>query len=55
VTDELCFDSIKPMETIHASFEHLLWENPMGEARKDALRLSSDRKDDRQQSENLGR
>jgi hypothetical protein len=28
------------METTHASFSHFLWENPMGEARKDALRLS---------------
>jgi hypothetical protein len=32
------------METIQASFDHLLWENPMGEARKDALRLDFDRR-----------
>ena len=32
------------METIQASFDHLLRENPMGEARMDALRLDSDRK-----------
>jgi hypothetical protein len=32
------------METTQASFSHLLWENPMGEACKDALRLNFDRK-----------
>jgi hypothetical protein len=32
------------METIQASFDHLLRENPMGEARKDALRLDFDRR-----------
>jgi hypothetical protein len=32
------------METTQASFSHLLWENPMGEARKDALRLDFDRR-----------
>ena len=32
------------METTQASFSHLLWENPMGEARKDARRLDFDRK-----------
>ena len=32
------------METIQASFDHLTRENPMGEARKDALRLDFDRK-----------
>ena len=37
--NELNFDSIKPMETIQTSFDHLLRENPMGETRKDALRL----------------
>jgi hypothetical protein len=26
------------METIQAGFGHLLWENPMGEARKGTLR-----------------
>ena len=32
------------METIQASFDHLLRENPMGEAHKDALRLDFNRK-----------
>jgi hypothetical protein len=32
------------METIQASFSHSLQENPMGEARKDALRLDFDRR-----------
>jgi len=32
------------METTQASFNHLLRENPVGEARKDALRLNFDRK-----------
>ena len=32
------------METIQASFDHLMRENPMGETRKDALRLDFDRK-----------
>jgi hypothetical protein len=32
------------METIQDSFDHLLRENPMGEARRDALRLDCDRK-----------
>jgi hypothetical protein len=32
------------METIQASFSHSLWENPMGEARKGALRLIFNRK-----------
>ena len=32
------------METIQASFDPLLRENPIGEARKDALRLDFDRK-----------
>jgi len=30
---------MKLMETTQASLDHLTWENPMGEARKDALRL----------------
>jgi len=30
------------METIQATFDHLIRENPMGEARKDALRLDPD-------------
>ena len=32
------------MEAIQASFSHSLWENPMGEARKDALRFDFDRR-----------
>ncbi len=32
------------METTQASLDHLTWENPMGEARKDALRLNFDPK-----------
>jgi len=32
------------METIQASFDHLLRENPMGETRKDAVRLDFDRR-----------
>jgi hypothetical protein len=32
------------METIQTSLDHLLRENPMGEARKDALRLNFDHK-----------
>jgi len=32
------------METIQASFSHSLWENPIGEECKDALRLDFDRK-----------
>jgi hypothetical protein len=32
------------METAQASFDHSLRENPMGEARKDALRLDFDRR-----------
>ncbi len=32
------------METTQTSLDHLTWENPMGEARKDALRLDFDHK-----------
>jgi hypothetical protein len=32
------------METTQTSLDHLTWEKPMGEARKDALRLDYDRK-----------
>jgi hypothetical protein len=32
------------METTQATFDHSLWENPIAEARKDALRLDFDRK-----------
>jgi hypothetical protein len=37
VTNEQDFDSMKLMETIQASFDHLKWENPMRERCKDAL------------------
>jgi len=32
------------METTQPTLDYLTWENPMGEARKDALRLDFDRK-----------
>ena len=32
------------METTQATLDHLIWENPMGETRKDALRLDFNRK-----------
>ncbi len=32
------------MEATQASLDHLTWEIPMGEARRDALRLNFDRK-----------
>jgi len=35
---------MQPMETTQASLDHLTWENPMGEARKNALRLTFDHK-----------
>jgi len=35
---------MEPMETIQTSFGHLLRENPMGEASKDALKLDFDRR-----------
>ena len=38
------FGSMELMESTQASFSHLLWQNPMGEARKDALRLDFDPK-----------
>ena len=44
MTNEQDFDSIKPMETIQASFGLLLRENPMGEACKDAMMLDFDRR-----------
>ncbi len=37
---ELQFDGIEPTEIGQTSFNHLIGENPMGEARKDALRLN---------------
>lgn len=42
MTTGIEFDIIEPMETIPANFSHSLWENPMGEARKDAMRLDFD-------------
>ena len=44
MTNGIQLDSIEPMETTQASLDHLTWENPMGETRKDALRLNFDRK-----------
>jgi hypothetical protein len=44
VTSEQDFDNIELMETTQASLDYLIWENPMGETRKDALRLDFDRK-----------
>ena len=44
MTNELNFASIELMETTQASFDYSELENPMGERRKDALRLDFDRK-----------
>jgi hypothetical protein len=44
VTNEQDFDGMELMETVQATFDHLMRENPTGEARKDALRLDLDRK-----------
>ena len=44
MTNEPYCDSIGPMETTQAIFSHSSWENPMGEARKDVLRLDFDRR-----------
>ncbi len=44
MTNELNFDSIELMETNQTSLDYLIWENPMGEARKGALRLNFDSK-----------
>jgi len=44
VTSKHEFDSIELMETTQPTLDYLTWENPMGEARKDALRLDFDRK-----------
>ena len=38
------YQALRDKETTGASFDHSLWENPMGEAHKDALRLDFDRK-----------
>ena len=39
MTNGVEFDSIELMETTQGTLDHLIQENPMGEARKDALRL----------------
>ena len=44
MTNEQDYDSIEPMEKTQATLDHLIHENPMGEARKDALRLVFNRK-----------
>jgi len=44
VTNGVEFDSIEPMETTQASLDYQMRENPMGETRKDALRLNFDHK-----------
>jgi len=44
VTIEKDFDSMELMETTQGTFSHSLWENPMGETRKDALRLDFNRR-----------
>jgi hypothetical protein len=44
VTSKQEFDSIELLETTQPTSDHLTWENPMGEARRDALRLDFDRK-----------
>ena len=44
MTSEQDYDSMELTETIQAIFDHLAWENLMGEARKDALKLDFDRR-----------
>jgi hypothetical protein len=44
VTSEQDFDSIELMETTQPTLSHLLQENLMGEASKDALRLDFNRR-----------
>jgi hypothetical protein len=39
VTRKQDFNNIELIETTQAILDPLIWENPMGEARKDALRL----------------
>jgi len=39
VTKEKNIDSIELMEATQASFDYSKWENPMGESKKDALRV----------------
>jgi len=43
LTEEQEFDGIELMETTQASFDYIKRGNPMGEARKDALRHDFDR------------
>jgi hypothetical protein len=42
VTEEREFDSVEPIENIQAAFDHLIREKPMGEGKKDALRVKCD-------------
>ncbi len=44
MTNEQDFDSIELMKVIQHSFDYDDLENPMGERRKDALRVNFDRK-----------
>ena len=44
VTDGLEFNSIEPMETIQTSLDYQMRKNPIGETRKDSLRLNFDHK-----------
>ena len=44
MTNKLNFDSIELMDTVQASFDCSDLENPMGESKKDALRVNFDRK-----------
>lgn len=42
--NEPYFDSIEAVETTQAVFSYSIWENLIGEARNDALRLDFDRR-----------
>jgi hypothetical protein len=44
VTNGVELDSIEPIETIQTSLDYQMREKPMGEARKDVLRLDFDHK-----------
>jgi hypothetical protein len=44
VTSEQDFVNIEFMETTQVSLDHLIGKNPMGETRKEALRLDFNRK-----------
>ncbi len=44
MTNEQDYDSIEPMEKTKVALDHLIQDNPIGEARKDALRLVFNRK-----------